>query len=74
MTTPMTLNWTGFTGVRYPQTFVLADLAVDGLEPGTVNAYLSSAGPLLFFQLAEPATWCQPPCGPTESASAGAAA
>ena len=48
---------TAFTGGRYPQTFVLADLDVDGLEPGTVNAYLSAAGPLLLFPLAEPAPW-----------------
>ena len=51
-------------GGRYPQTFVLADLAVDDLEPGTVNAYLSAAGPLLFFQLAEPATGANHPAVP----------
>jgi 2-polyprenyl-6-methoxyphenol hydroxylase-like FAD-dependent oxidoreductase len=46
-----------FLGSRYPQTFLLADLEVDGLEAGTVNACLSAAGPLLFFPLHRPAPW-----------------
>lgn len=46
-----------FVGGRYPQTFLLADLAADGLEPDTVNAYLGPRGPLFFFPLARPAPW-----------------
>ena len=46
-----------FAGARYPQTFLLADLEVDGLEAGTVNAFLTAAGPLLFFPLDRPAPW-----------------
>jgi 2-polyprenyl-6-methoxyphenol hydroxylase-like FAD-dependent oxidoreductase len=46
-----------FLGGRYPQTFLLADLAADGLEPGTVNAYLGADGPLFFFPLGRPAPW-----------------
>ena len=52
-----------FVGGSYPQGFVLADLAADGLEapstsdPTSVHAYLTSWGPLLFFPLREPAPW-----------------
>ena len=46
-----------FDGSAYPQTFLLADLRVDGLEPGVVNAYLTAAGLLLFFPLQHPAPW-----------------
>jgi 2-polyprenyl-6-methoxyphenol hydroxylase-like FAD-dependent oxidoreductase len=46
-----------FVGARYPQAFLLADLEVDGLEAGTVNAFLTAAGPLLFFPLHRPASW-----------------
>jgi 2-polyprenyl-6-methoxyphenol hydroxylase-like FAD-dependent oxidoreductase len=46
-----------FLGDRYPQTFLLADLEVDGLEAGTVNAFLTAVGPLLFFPLHHPASW-----------------
>jgi 2-polyprenyl-6-methoxyphenol hydroxylase-like FAD-dependent oxidoreductase len=46
-----------FAGGRYPQTFLLADLAADGLEAGTVNAYLGPDGPLFFFPLGRPAPW-----------------
>jgi 2-polyprenyl-6-methoxyphenol hydroxylase-like FAD-dependent oxidoreductase len=46
-----------FLGGRYPQTFLLADLAADGLEAGTVNAYLGPDGPLFFFPLGHPAPW-----------------
>jgi len=46
-----------FVGARYPQTFLLADLDVDGLEPGTVNAFVTDWGPLFFFPLGQPAPW-----------------
>lgn len=46
-----------FAGSGYPQTFLLADLDVDGLEPGTVNTFLADTGPLLFFPLGHPAPW-----------------
>jgi len=46
-----------FTGSAYPQTFVLADLAVDGLDPGAAHVYLSRAGLLFFFPLGHPAPW-----------------
>src|SRR5918995_2471489 len=46
-----------FTGSAYPQTFVLADLAADGLEPGAAHVYLSPAGMLFFFPLGQPAPW-----------------
>jgi 2-polyprenyl-6-methoxyphenol hydroxylase-like FAD-dependent oxidoreductase len=47
----------GFTGHAYPQTFLLADLEVDGLEPDAVHSYLAGTGILFFFPLGEPATW-----------------
>ena len=37
-----------FLGGGYPQTFLLADLTVDGLEPDTVHAFLTGSGPLFF--------------------------
>lgn len=46
-----------FRGGRYPQTFLLADLSADGLEPGAVNAHLGPDGPLFFFPLGRPAPW-----------------
>jgi 2-polyprenyl-6-methoxyphenol hydroxylase-like FAD-dependent oxidoreductase len=46
-----------FTGSAYPQTFVLADLDADGLEPGAAHVYLSGAGMLFFFPLGHPAPW-----------------
>jgi 2-polyprenyl-6-methoxyphenol hydroxylase-like FAD-dependent oxidoreductase len=46
-----------FVGAAYPQTFVLADLDADGLEPGAAHAFLADAGMLFFFPLTEPATW-----------------
>jgi 2-polyprenyl-6-methoxyphenol hydroxylase-like FAD-dependent oxidoreductase len=46
-----------FEGAAYPQTFLLADLEVDGLEPGAAHTYLTGAGMLLFFPLGTPATW-----------------
>ncbi|GAA1041087.1 FAD-dependent monooxygenase [Virgisporangium ochraceum] len=47
----------GFVGAAYPQTFVLADLEADGVEPGAAHAYLSGRGMLFFFPLGRPATW-----------------
>jgi 2-polyprenyl-6-methoxyphenol hydroxylase-like FAD-dependent oxidoreductase len=47
-----------FEGGTYPQTFVLADLEVDGeLERGAAHAFLGGEGILLFFPLGTPATW-----------------
>jgi 2-polyprenyl-6-methoxyphenol hydroxylase-like FAD-dependent oxidoreductase len=46
-----------FVGAAYPQTFVLADLDADGLEPGAAHAFLADAGMLFLFPLAEPAAW-----------------
>ncbi|CCK25557.1 monooxygenase [Streptomyces davaonensis JCM 4913] len=48
----------GFEGYAYPQTFLLADLEVDGLEPkGAVHSYVSGSGMLFFFPLGSPASW-----------------
>ncbi|MEU1320443.1 FAD-dependent monooxygenase [Streptomyces tibetensis] len=47
----------GFEGYAYPQTFLLADLEVDGLEPGVAHTYMTAAGLLFFFPLGTPATW-----------------
>jgi len=47
----------GFEGSAYPQTFLLADLEVDGLEPGAAHAWLTGPGLLLCFPLGTPATW-----------------
>jgi 2-polyprenyl-6-methoxyphenol hydroxylase-like FAD-dependent oxidoreductase len=46
-----------FPGARYPQTFLLADLSIDGLEPDAVNSFLTDRGPLFCFPLADPAPW-----------------
>ncbi|HEX6676130.1 MAG TPA: FAD-dependent monooxygenase [Actinomycetes bacterium] len=46
-----------FEGADYPQTFLLADLEVDGLEHGAAHTYLTGAGMLFFFPLGTPATW-----------------
>jgi 2-polyprenyl-6-methoxyphenol hydroxylase-like FAD-dependent oxidoreductase len=46
-----------FVGGRYPQTFVLADLEADGIEPGAAHTFLSGQGMLFFFPLGRPATW-----------------
>jgi 2-polyprenyl-6-methoxyphenol hydroxylase-like FAD-dependent oxidoreductase len=58
-----------FAGGTYPQTFLLADLEVDGLEPGAAHTYLTQAGMLVFFPLGAPATWrmlaMRPPRDPT---------
>jgi 2-polyprenyl-6-methoxyphenol hydroxylase-like FAD-dependent oxidoreductase len=46
-----------FEGGTYPQTFVLADLEVDGeLSRGAAHSFLGE-GILLFFPLGMPATW-----------------
>jgi 2-polyprenyl-6-methoxyphenol hydroxylase-like FAD-dependent oxidoreductase len=47
----------GFAGRSYPQTFLLADLEVDGLVPGVAHSYLTDTGILFFFPLGTPATW-----------------
>jgi 2-polyprenyl-6-methoxyphenol hydroxylase-like FAD-dependent oxidoreductase len=47
----------GFEGSAYPQTFVLADVEADGIDPGNAHAFLSARGILLFFPLGSPATW-----------------
>lgn len=46
-----------FGGTAFPQSFLLADLHADGLEPGRVHAYLAAAGIQLFFPLGVPAPW-----------------
>jgi 2-polyprenyl-6-methoxyphenol hydroxylase-like FAD-dependent oxidoreductase len=46
-----------FPGSAYPQTFVLADLPADGLDPTAVHAYLAPVGMLFFFPLDHPAPW-----------------
>ncbi|MEU6256717.1 FAD-dependent monooxygenase [Streptomyces sp. NPDC047043] len=65
----------GFEGYAYPQTFLLADLEVDGLEPGAVHTYMSGAGVLLFFPLGSPATWrmltMRPPDAPDTQVTLG---
>jgi 2-polyprenyl-6-methoxyphenol hydroxylase-like FAD-dependent oxidoreductase len=57
-----------FQGGTYPQTFLLADLEVDGLEPGAAHTWLTDAGMLFFFPLGIPATWrilaMRPPTDP----------
>lgn len=46
-----------FKGGAYPQTFLLADLEVDGLRPGAAHAYMGGDGILFFFPLGSPAPW-----------------
>ncbi len=46
-----------FAGYRYPPTFVLADLEVDGIEPGCAHVFMSGPGMLLFLPLGTPASW-----------------
>jgi 2-polyprenyl-6-methoxyphenol hydroxylase-like FAD-dependent oxidoreductase len=46
-----------FTGHAFPHRFLLADLEIDGVQPGNAHAYLSEAGPLLLFPLGTPASW-----------------
>jgi 2-polyprenyl-6-methoxyphenol hydroxylase-like FAD-dependent oxidoreductase len=48
----------GFTGSAYPQTFVLADVEVDGdLDPDAAHFFPADDGVLLFFPLRRPASW-----------------
>ncbi|GFJ81446.1 FAD-dependent monooxygenase [Phytohabitans houttuyneae] len=47
----------GFEGGTYPQTFVLADVDADGIEPGAAHVFIGDRGPLFFFPLGSPATW-----------------
>ena len=47
----------GFAGGSYPQTFVLADLEADGVDPGAAHAFLAGRGMLLLFPLGRPASW-----------------
>ncbi|WP_104104950.1 FAD-dependent monooxygenase [Arthrobacter sp. 08Y14] len=44
-------------GSGYPGTYVLADLEVDGAEPGHMHAYLNGDGFMFLFPLGRPATW-----------------
>jgi len=47
-----------FAGGAYPQTFLLADLEVDGrLASDAAHAYLGGVGIVLFFPLGRPASW-----------------
>jgi 2-polyprenyl-6-methoxyphenol hydroxylase-like FAD-dependent oxidoreductase len=47
-----------FEGGRYPHTFALGDLEVDGgLEHGAAHAFIGGPGMLFFFPLGRPATW-----------------
>lgn len=46
-----------FSGSAYPQTFVLADLEADGIEPGAAHVFLADRGLLFFFPLGRPRTW-----------------
>jgi len=47
-----------FRGGRYPHTFALADLEVDGaLERDAAHSFIGAAGVLFFFPLGRPATW-----------------
>jgi len=46
-----------FHGYSYSQTFLLADLEVDGLAPDTLHAFVTSTGLLFFFPIGAPATW-----------------
>ncbi len=61
-----------FEGAAYPQTFVLADLEVDGdLEHDVAHAFLGAEGMLFFFPLGSPASWrmlgMRPPGDATEA-------
>ena len=46
-----------FEGGSYPQTFILADLEADGIDPGAAHVFLSAWGMLFFFPLVRPAGW-----------------
>lgn len=65
-----------FPGAGYPQSFVLADLEIDGLERGRAHAFLGAEGPFLVFPLEHPASWriiaMRSPDGPAPQRSPGA--
>ena len=44
-------------GGAYPDTFILADLEIDGAEPETVHSYPTEDGFLFLFPLGNPTTW-----------------
>jgi 2-polyprenyl-6-methoxyphenol hydroxylase-like FAD-dependent oxidoreductase len=46
-----------FPGRDYPQSFLLADVEADGVEPGAAHVFLAERGILFFFPLLTPATW-----------------
>lgn len=46
-----------FAGASYDETFLLADLDAEGLDPGAVHLYLATGGMLFFFPLVHPAGW-----------------
>jgi 2-polyprenyl-6-methoxyphenol hydroxylase-like FAD-dependent oxidoreductase len=47
-----------FEGGRYPHTFALGDLELDGdLEPNAAHAFIGAPGVLFFFPLGRPAPW-----------------
>jgi 2-polyprenyl-6-methoxyphenol hydroxylase-like FAD-dependent oxidoreductase len=46
-----------FEGGSYPQTFVLADLEADDLQPGAAHVFLAPQGMLFLFPLVRPASW-----------------
>jgi 2-polyprenyl-6-methoxyphenol hydroxylase-like FAD-dependent oxidoreductase len=46
-----------FEGSPYPQTFVLADVDADGVEPSAAHVFLTGQGMLFFFPLGKPAPW-----------------
>jgi 2-polyprenyl-6-methoxyphenol hydroxylase-like FAD-dependent oxidoreductase len=46
-----------FQGGAYPQTFALADLEVEGLDPDAAHAFVGQEGIVLFFPLGRPASW-----------------
>jgi 2-polyprenyl-6-methoxyphenol hydroxylase-like FAD-dependent oxidoreductase len=46
-----------FQGSSYPQSFLLADLEVDGIAPDAVHVFLSRSGMLFYFPLGQPASW-----------------
>ena len=46
-----------FEGSSYPQTFILADVDADGIEPGAAHVFVADSGMLFFFPLGRPATW-----------------
>ncbi len=46
-----------FEGGSYPQTFVLADVEADGLQPGAAHVFLAARGMQFFFPLVQPSSW-----------------